>query len=160
MSDPIKTILIVLGLAGVYPDVLINNITVAKKKEAIVANFTLENLVNPSIRDIIQSGAVVFFSFEIKTRVNSVAVFQTNIYFSISNKQNMFFLGNSKPLTFDALTNKLFRQEMVVLPGYKKYGKSAGTAQILLSIYAENIPNISDLWGNQPRMELNFQLKE
>ena len=158
-----KVILAVLGIISAYPDVTVDNLFVYQNFQdplVINAQFRAYNLVNSSVRDIIEGGIDVNIIYQIRTSVNENLVYSNKVVNRISYSSNNFQLNHKYSFNFSMLTNTIGVNELVVLTNSENYRRKNIKTEIEILINCDATPEIINLWGNKPRITLYYSLGE
>jgi hypothetical protein len=129
-------------------------------QSVINAQFRAYNLVNPSVRDIIEGGIDVNIIYRVKTTVNHNLVFSNNIMNRISYSNNSFMLNNKTSYNFNLLTNTISVNELVILTNSSRFILNNIKTEIEILINCDATPEIINLWGNKPKITLYYSLGE
>ncbi len=153
-----ETILIVLGISAIYPRVNIDNLYIYKKDNAVYVSFEAHNLINDSIEKIIRSGIPVNLYFHTSTTDKKNVIFDTNYIYVIRFQDDTFYLNGELIENSERLITSISKNTFVILDNIESESGKRITTQIDISISADKIPNLNDLWGNQPKITLNYRL--
>ncbi len=157
MSQAIRTILVVLGLAGSYPDVSFHDIRLYREDNGIYAGFVTESLINPSIRGVIDSGYEVHINYFITTVQGIDIVYLGQSVRAITNDNGLYTVNRRTGMTYDELIGYLRYQEIYILTNSPDYHGRQFRTTIRLSINSADTPDLVELWGNKPKLILNFR---
>ena len=160
IGEIIKVILAVLGIISAYPDVTIDNIFVYKdfqNSNIIKTQFHSYNLINPSIRDIIESGIDVNIIYQIKTTIQNKIVYKGVSVQRVSFQGTGFSVNHKGKYSFDLLTNAISVNEMIILTNSNQKNNPIQT-DIEILINCDATPEIVNLWGNKPKLSLTYSL--
>lgn len=158
-----KIILIVFGLISIYPKVTSDNFFIYrnfKKKAIINAQFRCSNLINPYIKDIIDSGIVVNLIYKISTYVEKKTVYSETFSQKISFDGTNYTVNDWKLKSFELMTNFLTIQDLVFLTNAESFSGKGITTEVEILLKSDYIPEIINLWGNRPRITLNYLILE
>ncbi len=161
IGEIIKVILAVLGIISAYPDVTIDNIFVYKdfqNSRLIKTQFHSYNLINPSIRDIIESGIDVNIIYQIKTSIKHKIVYIGSSIQRVSFHGEGFSVNHKGNYNFDLLTNAISVNEMVILTNESNQTSYPIQTDIEILINCDATPEIVNLWGNKPKITLTYSL--
>jgi len=154
-----KIILIVFGIISVYPKVTGDNFFIYrnfKKKSVINAQFRCSNLINPYIKGIIDSGIEVDLTYRIKTYVERELVYNEIFSQKISFDGTNYIVNDWKLKSFSLMTNFLTIQDLVFLTNADSFSGKGITTEVEIVLKSDYIPDIINLWGNRPKIILNY----
>jgi hypothetical protein len=163
INESIRTILVVLGIIGAYPDVKTTNLFVYRSfqnQEIIKVQFRCENVINPSIRDILESGIKLNVLYHARTIMDETAIMEEEITRNISFQNKVFFIDGQEVGGIDLLQNALAATEMTVLTNAHAYAGKTIQTDINIAMNCEAAKEIMSLWGNRPSISLNYTFKE
>jgi hypothetical protein len=161
IGNSIKVILAVLGIISAYPDVRIDNLFVYKDftdKSQVKSQFNASDLINSSVRDIIESGIDVNIIYQITTSVKKHTIYQGAYTNRISYREKRYHVNYTGNYSFDILTNSIAVNELVILTNAGKYWKDLIQTDIEVLINCDATPEMINLWGNKPKVTITYNL--
>ncbi len=158
-AESFKIILTVLGIISAYPVVSSDNFFVYRNlKDPTIINgqFRCGNLINSSLQGIIDSGIPVYIVYDLKSDANRREIYKMSIIKNIHYDGTNYFLNSAGPYTFNIMTNILSVQEFVFLTNADLYAGIDIETEVKILISCDMAPEIVNLWGNKPKVVLNY----
>lgn len=157
--DSGKIILTVLGLSSPYPNVDIKNVGIYQTPNIVVSEFQTQNIVNKSIKSVIESGMNINIVYSVKTTAKRKILYTNQIKSVISCRNKMFYISKKpKGYKFSDLTNSIVSNEIIILTNTPAHKNKQIKTEIEILISCEGYSDLSDLWGNQPKITLSYGL--
>ena len=153
-----KALMIVLGFIGAYPQVNVTDTHFQKDGQTVIAAARLENLVNPAIEDVVSNGIPVNIVFHVQTYSADQPVYQAFEVRRLSFTKPDFFINQSGYPAFTDLRNALSEVRLTLCTNSSAYAGRKLVSDISLSLNSDKAEDIIYLWGNRPRIHLEFSI--
>lgn len=157
MNQTIKTILVVLGLASAYPEVAFRDVGIYRHEETVSVEFVADELLNDSIRYILDAGYETVIHYEITTYRGIETIYAAHWVRSITNDGGLYDVNLITGLDYDLLQSRVASHDFVILTNASRYRGSPLRTVIKLYIACDSTPDLIELWGNKPKLVLNFR---
>lgn len=157
IANAVNIVLCVIGISTPYPNVEFINTDIYQSEGIVYVEMDTSGLTNPAIIDLIRSGVSVNYEYSIHTESGSGYLYEGSEIHSVAYEEGVFVLGDSlNYYNEDSLESALSQITLAIHPDAEITGDY--TSEIEIFIYGEELPNLSDLWGNQPLLILNYRL--
>ncbi len=163
LAESLKVILTVLGIISAYPEVTSDNFFVYrnfKDRTIINAQFSCGNLINPQLRDVIDSGVAVNIIYQVKTEQKNQIIYKNVTMRRIQFDGTNYIINNQSRFSYDQMTNIITVQELVFLTNAGSYLNQELSTEVDILLNCDATPEIINLWGNRPRIILSYNIKE
>ncbi|GEM_PF-2335132 len=163
LTRSLNIIFAVIGLASISPDVTVDNIVVENKNNVVFVVFDTESMLNESIMQIVDSGVAVDFTYFVITRKNGKLVFSRDYIDHVYLKNGLYHVNSISVDSKDKLKNLVNHHRFIILDGYEDGSESRNSNKdryitiIRIGLSSPETPEIVKLWGNKPRIELEFR---
>ncbi|MCD6120302.1 MAG: hypothetical protein J7K04_00525 [Spirochaetales bacterium] len=159
LGNSFKIILAVVGLASMYPEVEVDNVSIYRDNNSIFVQFDTESILNNSIMHIIDSEVDVDFSYLVTTTVNGKTVYSRNYIERVSAAQSRYRVNRGELLTFEGLIKRMKHHEYKIYEDLTNPGAVKAKTVIKFSLSCRETPDLLKLWGNKPGITINYALR-
>lgn len=160
MNQVIKTIFVVLGLASAYPDVSFRDVHIYRQNNTACVRFEAGDLLNDSIRGILDAGYGTLLRYNIDTYDGSKLVYCVQWMRAVTNSGGTYGVNQISGLDYPALVARMRKHDFVILTNGAAYRGDQMRTVITISITCDATPDIIELWGNKPKLILNYRMED
>lgn len=156
IGNSLKILLAVIGLASMYPEVGVDNVSIYQDNNSVFVQFDTVSILNSSIIQIVDSGITVNFTYSVTTTVKGQTVYTNNYLEQVTAEKSRYRVNRGKLLTLSELGKRMSHHEFKIYGTAHYKGMRKVKTVIEFGLNCRETPELLKLWGNKPKIIINY----